>query len=120
MGSTAITLLGVAARGLIGESLGERSILFRWFYMRGATGIIADEPVLGVGPAGFQPAYAMHKPAISPEDVTSPHSIFFDYIATLGVFGVALGVLAILAIWRIGTGLGSGSNPQAAPTTPVL
>lgn len=84
-----IVLAGVIARGLVGERLGELSILFRWFYIQGATGIFLDQPMLGVGPAGFKDAYMLAKPAISPEEVSSPHSIFFDWLACLGVLGAA-------------------------------
>ncbi|MCC6227719.1 MAG: O-antigen ligase family protein [Phycisphaerales bacterium] len=82
-------LMGIVIRGLIGEKLSELSIYFRWFYIQGATRIFADHPLLGVGPADFKDAYLLAKPALSPEEVTSPHSILFDWLSTLGLAGLA-------------------------------
>lgn len=92
-----LPLLAVALRGLVGERLGELSILFRWFYLQGAARIIAADPLVGVGPAGFKDAYALAKPPLSPEDVTSPHSILFDLAAALGLFGLAW--IALVVLW---------------------
>ncbi len=98
-----LTLLAVAARGLIGQRVHELSLLFRWFYMQGATRIALSHPLWGVGPSGFKEAYMLAKPAISPEEVTSPHSVLLDWWATLGIFGlawVALWISWIVAIGR--------------------
>jgi hypothetical protein len=83
----------VVARGLVGTRLAELSILFRWFYLEGAARIIADSPLVGTGPGHFRDAYLLFKNPIAPEDVASPHSILFDYVATLGVAGVALAIV---------------------------
>ena len=88
-------LAAIIARGLIGERIAELSLLFRWFYLQGATAIFLDHPLIGVGPAGFKDAYMLAKPPLSPEEVQSPHSIFFEYLATLGLF--ALAWIALLA-----------------------
>ncbi len=88
-------LATIIARGLIGERIAELSLLFRWFYLQGATAIFLDHPLIGVGPAGFKDAYMLAKPPLSPEEVQSPHSIFFEYLATLGLFAVAW--IALLA-----------------------
>lgn len=93
---------GIAVRGLIGERLHELSLLFRWFYLQGATRIFAEHAWLGVGPAGFQEAYMLAKPALSPEDVNSPHSVLWDWAATLGIGGVAWGVVLIVVAMRLG------------------
>jgi len=92
-----LALLAVYLRGILGESLAERSILFRSQYLEGAARIIADTFPLGVGPGGFKPAYNLHKPPLSPESVESPHSILFDWLACLGVSGLAWCIL--LFIW---------------------
>lgn len=91
----------VVARGLIGERLGELSLLFRWFYTVGAARIIASDPIIGVGPDGFQRAYMIAKPAISPESVVSPHAVLLDWLATLGLFGAAMGVAWLVAVSRL-------------------
>lgn len=114
-------LMGIMLRGLIGEKLSELSIYFRWFYIQGATRIFAEHPLLGVGPADFKDAYLLAKPALSPEEVTSPHSILFDWLSTLGLAGLAW-CLAWLG-WIAATGRSllsreSLSIPYSAPGSP--
>ena len=84
-----IALVAVAVRGVVGERWSELSIYFRWFYLEGAARVITESPLLGVGPDGFKDAYVRLKPALSPEEVSSPHSWYVDLIATLGVGGWA-------------------------------
>jgi len=115
----AAALLAVVARGLIGERIGELSILFRWFYMQGAARIFANNWMLGVGPAAFKDAYMLAKPAISPEDVSSPHSIFLDWAATLGVGGLAWGMLLLTLVWAAGRNL-APSAPTTQPEQPSV
>ncbi|MBL0926314.1 MAG: O-antigen ligase family protein [Phycisphaerales bacterium] len=102
LGLPGAALLAVVVRGLVGERIGELSLLFRWHYLVAAVRIIRDHPLLGVGPDGFQSAYLLAKVPINPEQVQSPHSIVFDYVATLGVCGAALMLLA--AIWMLWLG----------------
>ena len=100
-----ITALGlVAARGLLGERLSELSLLFRWFYAQGAARIFLEHPLVGVGPSGFQSAYSLAKPPLSVEDVTSPHAIVYDWLATLGLMGAAWIALLLLAGFAAGRG----------------
>jgi len=91
----ALPILAVVARGLIGERIAELSLLFRWFYMQGAARIIADHPLVGVGPAGFRDAYLLAKPPLAVEDVTSPHCFPLDL---LSAYGALPGVAAYAAI----------------------
>ncbi len=91
----AVPTAAVVIRGLTGIPEGERSLLFRWFYMQGAAGVSLDALPLGTGPAGFQDAYMLHKPPLATEDVTSPHMVLWDYAATLGLVGLPL-IAAIL------------------------
>jgi hypothetical protein len=79
----------VTLRGLLGERLAERSLLFRAFYQLASARIIAVHPLLGVGPDGYQQAFLLAKPLICPEEVASPHCIPLDWLATLGAFGAA-------------------------------
>lgn len=95
-------LVMIAVRGAVGERIGELSILFRWFYLQAATRIFAAHPLQGVGPDGFQQAFLLAKPPLCPEEVTSPHSIGFDWLSTLGVFGIGWIALLGIAAWRIG------------------
>lgn len=97
-------ILAVVARGLLGERLAELSLLFRWFYLQGAARIIADHPLAGVGPAGFKDAYILAKPPLSPEEVTSPHSLLFDWAACLGLFGLFWAALLLILAIRAARG----------------
>ncbi|MEX2218410.1 MAG: O-antigen ligase family protein [Phycisphaerales bacterium] len=108
------TLGAVAGRGLLGEQLGERSLLFRWFYLQGAARIIAEHPLIGVGPAGFKDAYMLAKPPVSPEDVASPHSVMFDYVAALGLLGAAWAALFVWWVWHAGARLLAGAADDEA------
>lgn len=102
-------LLAIALRGVIGERIAELSLLFRWFYIQGATRVFLDHALLGVGPAGFKDAYMLAKPALSPEDVSSPHSVLFDFAACLGVLG--LGWAALLILWSSRAGRSLVASP---------
>lgn len=87
----------VVVRGLLGDRLGELSLLFRWFYAQAAVRIGFAHPLVGVGPDGFREAYLLAKNPLSPEDVASPHLVVLDWWACLGVAGLGL---AGLLLWR--------------------
>lgn len=108
----ALVIAGVVIRGLIGERLGELSLLFRWFYWQGAARMMADGPT---GPAGFQDAYLLAKPPISPEEVQSAHNAAVDWLATLWWPGAAVLLVFLILLWRAGRAAAS-----AAPATPPL
>ena len=107
----ALPLAAVVARGVVGERIGELSLLFRWFYMQGAARIFGANWLHGVGPDGFQSAYALAKNPLSPEDVTSPHSVLWDWAACLGIGGVALAVWLVWLGTRVGPAAARGSDP---------
>jgi hypothetical protein len=90
----------VTLRGMIGERLGELSLLFRWWYMQAAVRVFGQSPVLGVGPDGFRDAYAFAKNPLNPEEISSPHSMMFDWGAGLGVAGVLAGVWVVWMLAR--------------------
>lgn len=108
-------VLAVALRGLIGMRAGELSLLFRWFYIEGAARIMAEHPVAGVGPAGFKDAYMLAKPPLSPEEVSSPHSVLFDFASAMGVFGLAWAGLFLGWVYRAGV---VAAEAFAAPAPP--
>lgn len=121
LGLVVVALAGVMLRGLVGERFGELSLLFRWYYMQGATRAFAETPgsvLWGTGPDGFRDAYMRLKPALSPEEVTSPHSVLFDWGATLGVFGLAWGGLWLTWVWRLGTTIGPATEASEAIEVP--
>jgi hypothetical protein len=99
IGLLTLALATVVVRGaILPESIpGDRggSVLFRWHYLVASARMIGESPWLGVGSAGFQDAYLQHRVAESPEEVASAHSMFADWVATLGVLaGASLAVLA--------------------------
>lgn len=108
-----LPLLAVLARGLVGERLGELSLLFRWFYVQAAARIFADNPLVGVGPGSFKDAYMLAKPALSPEEVVSPHSVLLDWAACMGLAGLALGVLLVGWCVLAGRGVAGGAEPAS-------
>jgi len=94
-------LLALVARGMVGERVGELSLLFRWFYIEASSRIVLESPIVGVGPGGFKDAYALAKNPISPENAASPHSVVFDALATMGVVvGAATLAILVIAAWR--------------------
>ena len=90
----------IVVRGLLPEDFaGDRSLLFRWHYLQGGVGMFLEHPWIGVGPDGFQDAYVATRPLRSPESVASAHSVVVDWIASLGVSGLAwLGVAGLIAV----------------------
>ena len=123
------TLLGIAAilgpialvllRGLIGERAGlhELSLLFRSFYTHASARIFLDNPVVGVGPDGYQSAFLLAKPPLCPEEVMSPHCIVQDWLADLGILGAAW--LCILFRFAIQATTNAISTPIRAISTPI-
>lgn len=95
-------VLAVAARGVVGERLGERSLLFRSQYMQGTVAVWAEQPVVGIGPGRFQDAYTRLKHPRAPEEVTSPHSVGFDWTGLLGLGGLAWIGLVVVGLGRPG------------------
>lgn len=99
----ALMLLAVAAiavRGtLLPESaLGDKSLLFRWFYMDASIDIAHEHLVAGVGPDKFQEQFVRFRPPRCPEEVTSAHNVMLDWVVSLGAFGwVWIGLLFVFA-----------------------
>lgn len=126
LGCIALPIALIALRGLLGPEFGDRSLLFRWYYLTGATRIFADNPFTGVGAEGFQQTFMRAKPPLCPEDVTSPHSILFDYFASLGLLGggvlalafVTLAVIIAKSPWRGLLGSQSHNSEALRPPQP--
>jgi len=113
--SLGFIFMAIFVRGaILGEvSLGgELSLLFRWHYMLGALKMFFAHPLYGVGPAGFQDAYLLYKNAWSAEDPTSAHNAIIDWVATLGIFGLAWCVLLGLLAFRSSLSECTGDRPS--------
>ncbi|MCP3902305.1 MAG: O-antigen ligase family protein, partial [Planctomycetes bacterium] len=120
VGAVALVLLGIVVRGAVLPEgfASERSLLFRWHYLVSSASIVAEAPGIGVGPDGYQAAYVRHRLPRNPEEVTSAHSIFVDWIADLGVTGVAWVALALILAWRAGARL-ARDGPDGDPPADV-
>ncbi len=94
----ALPLVAVGVRAAVGLAVGERSLLFRAHYAEGALRMVRESPVLGEGPAGFGPAYLRLRPWDSPEEVQSAHAAWADWIASLGLGGVAWIVASVAVV----------------------
>lgn len=87
----ALALIAVLARGAIGTAISEKSLLFRSYYLDAGWTLLRDRDfrLIGTGPDQLQQFFAAAKPPQCPEDVKSLHSVFADWIVTLGLGGVA-------------------------------
>ncbi|QQS08701.1 MAG: O-antigen ligase family protein [Phycisphaerales bacterium] len=113
-----VVIAMVVVRGVIGTRVGELSVLFRWFYIKASCRMLVDHPWRGVGSDAFQAMYQIVKDPRSPESVTSPHSMFFEYVATLGIAGCALVAVVLVLAGRAGAALGSKKSGDDGPTDP--
>ena len=101
LAASVAAFFAVLLRGWLPESfLGDRSLLFRWHYFQGAWGMLTSSPLVGVGPDGFQDAYLQLKPPRSPEDVASAHSMGVDWLASMGVVGIAWIIAACRLVFQ--------------------
>ncbi len=113
--------IGLVAAG-VGRPLVDdaaRSFQFRLEYWQATLDLIANFPVLGVGPGEFQDYYTMYKLPQASEEVRDPHNFLLEVWATGGTFAL-LGLVATLA----GFGMAwyesrSGSTDEVRePSTP--
>ncbi len=98
----ACVLGAVVIRGVAGAHLSDLSLLFRAYYLEAAARMYAQMPlnmlVFGVGPDGVHEIFNAVKPASCPEDVASLHSMFVDWMASLGaIAALAWSVMIALA-----------------------
>lgn len=108
-------LAAVAARLIVGERLGERSLLFRGYYLEAGWRIFASHLPWGTGPSGFRDAYMLAKNPLNPEEITSTHNVLADFACTLGLAGLAWGGLWLLWVARLGPALRLDAAPPAEP-----
>lgn len=97
----------LATRALLMPFEGELSLLFRWFYADSAVAIAKDSLPAGTGADGFRAEYAVAKPPIAPETVTSSHNAVLDWAAMLGIFGLPCILAIVGAVWCVSLRLGS-------------
>ncbi|MFQ6048307.1 MAG: O-antigen ligase family protein, partial [Phycisphaerae bacterium] len=97
-------VVGARAGGRVGpgQAVGQvagvfrGSVVFRMQYWRGASAMIADHWLTGVGPGNFGRHYLQYKPPGASEEVQNPHNLFFAVLAEWGWLGGAA-VAAMIA-----------------------
>lgn len=89
------------------------SLLFRWYYWVGAAKTIGGHLPAGIGADGFQQAYMMLKPPLSPEQPALPHSVFLTWITAMGVWGAAWIAMTLAAVQRAGPTVVGGRKEES-------
>jgi hypothetical protein len=88
-----VVLFGFAARsgGFDREVVGEapKSLQYRLEYWTATWRVIAEHPLLGVGPGNFRQSYLRYKLAGASEEVLDPHNLFLDAWANGGLLALA-------------------------------
>lgn len=111
----AAVFVAVLARLVVGERLGERSLLFRGFYLEAGWRILTTHLPWGTGPSGFRDAYLLAKNPLNPEEITSTHNVLADFACTLGLAGLAWCGLWLLWVARLGPALRVVEAPAPEP-----
>ncbi|MEM9294677.1 MAG: hypothetical protein AAGA57_02655 [Planctomycetota bacterium] len=84
---------------------GLRSLLFRGWYLETVVRGVREAPgrwLAGWGPDGVAQLSSRFKPELLPEEVASLHHAAADWLAALGVVGLAWGAALVLGAWRAG------------------
>jgi cytochrome c-type biogenesis protein CcmH/NrfG len=71
-----------------GRLPGGNSMLVRWQYWAASSRMIADHPLVGVGPGNFAAYYTRYKPAEALESVADPHCFLLSLLAQYGPLGL--------------------------------
>ncbi len=100
----AVVLVGMPVAAALSGSLDRqvlseapKSLLYRVEYWRATGRLIADHPLLGVGPGNFRQHYLQYKLPGSSEEILDPHNLLLDVWANGGLIAVA-GLLCLLGI----------------------
>jgi O-antigen ligase len=110
LAAAALLLIGlgaVAVGGLDVQVVSEAplSVLYRIEYWQATATMIADHPLLGVGPGNFQQHYARYALPQASEVVADPHNFLFELWATAGTPALlALLALAAAFVWQLSRG----------------
>ena len=91
----------------------ERSLLFRSHYISGAWRIFLNQPWTGSGIDGFQDAFLRFRPVDAVDAVQSAHSVFFDWLAQIGIAGIPM-ILAVIALIFISVQASNQRNQNSA------
>jgi O-antigen ligase len=102
--------LGVAAIGgvttlalmMFGDaewmSAAPASLEFRLQYWKATIALLADHPLIGAGPGGFQSLYLRYRLPVANETIADPHNFFFETVAAGGWIAGAMLIVLLIAI----------------------
>ena len=105
--------LAVVAAGLSYDSLGVKTLTFRWHYWVGSARMFANSPWFGVGPGNFKYHYPAHKLAYAVEEVANPHNPIVQMFTEAGAFA-GLSLIACLAGIFV-----AATRPLTQPSSPA-
>jgi len=108
---------GLIAYGLSTDRLPTRTMTFRWHYWTATAGIVAENPVLGVGPGNFASAYLHHRRDEAEEEIQMPHNAVAHALAAYGLPGGAC-YLAILGWLLVGCARPRADEPPPEDEPP--
>ena len=94
-----LALLAAPLSSLLGDLPGIQSLVIRSGYIAGAAQVAGEAPWVGAGPSGFQSAWLQVRGAGSAEEIVSPHSMPWDWVATTGVLSLAWVILVFIGLW---------------------
>jgi O-antigen ligase len=80
-----------------GRLPGGNSMLVRWQYWTASARMVADHPLVGVGPGNFTYYYPHYKPPAALESVSDPHCFPLSILAQYGPLGL-FGFLAMIVV----------------------
>jgi len=96
--SAAAGVAAVVLYGLKHDSLGTKTMTFRWYYWTAAAEITAERPLWGVGPGNFGTAYEARRRPAAEEAVKTPHNFVMHAAAQYGLGGGLCYVLIIATV----------------------
>ena len=91
-----VTVLAVVGLGLKYNSLGIKTLTYRWHYWVGSARMFREFPWFGVGPGNFIFHYPAYKLPEAVEEVANPHNPIVQMFTETGLFG-GLSLIACLA-----------------------
>jgi tetratricopeptide (TPR) repeat protein len=119
-----LAIIGGAVSGALDvEVLSEapKSVLYRFQYWQATSAMIADYPLLGVGPGNFQDTYQHYQLPEASENVADPHNFILEIWATAGTLAaVALALFVAALVWHVRRGLRASGEARDAATSSTL
>lgn len=97
---------GILDREVFSEA--KKSLGFRLDYWTATVAMIADHPLLGVGPGNFQTVYTRYILPTASETIADPHNFFLEYAALFGL--PTLLFLGIFLAFAVRAGLSSAAD----------